>query len=95
MNSKEEIVNNWLPRYTGVPLEAFGDYILLTNFIGYVELFAEKFQVEIMGKQRPMQTATKENITIINSRFTVFFKMKFDLNMQKILKIFSLIFEID
>lgn len=66
MNSKEEIVNNWLPRYTGVPLEAFGDYILLTNFIGYVELFAEKFQVEIKGKQRPMQTATKDNITIIN-----------------------------
>jgi AMP nucleosidase len=66
MNSKEEIVNNWLPRYTGIALEAFGDYILLTNFIGYVELFAEKFQVEIMGKQRPMQTATKDNITIIN-----------------------------
>ena len=47
-------------------MEAFGDYILLTNFIGYVELFAEKFQVEIKGKQRPMQTATKDNITIIN-----------------------------
>ena len=66
MNSKEEIVNNWLPRYTGVPLENFGEYILLTNFIGYVELFSAKFNVEILGKQRPMQTATADNITIIN-----------------------------
>ena len=66
MNSKEEIVNNWLPRYTGVPLENFGEYILLTNFIGYVELFSAKFNVEVLGKQRPMQTATADNITIIN-----------------------------
>lgn len=66
MNSKEEIVNNWLPRYTGVSINDFGEYILLTNFIGYVELFAKKFNVEILGRQRPMQTATCDNITIIN-----------------------------
>ena len=24
-----EIVRNWLPRYTGMPLDKFGDYILL------------------------------------------------------------------
>jgi AMP nucleosidase len=66
MNTKEEIVNNWLPRYTGVPLEEFGEYILLTNFIGYVEMFADKFKAEVKGKQRPMQTATCDNITIIN-----------------------------
>lgn len=66
MNTKEEIVNNWLPRYTGVALENFGEYILLTNFIGYVEIFAKKFGVEILGVQRPMQTATADNITIIN-----------------------------
>lgn len=66
MNTKQEIVDNWLPRYTGVPNEEFGEYILLTNFINYVNMFSEKFDVEIKGKDRPMQSATAENITIIN-----------------------------
>lgn len=66
MKTKEEIVNNWLPRYTGTPIDRFGKYILLTNFKNYVEMFASKFGVEIMGQERPMQTATFENITIIN-----------------------------
>ena len=58
MKTKQEIVENWLPRYTGVPLEDFGEYILLTNFANYVEMFAEKFGVEVKGKDRPMQVAT-------------------------------------
>lgn len=66
MKNKEEIVRDWLPRYTGTPLEGFGKYILLTNFINYVEMFAERFNVPILGKERPMQTATAGNITIIN-----------------------------
>ncbi len=66
MKTKQEIVENWLPRYTGVPNEDFGEYILLTNFITYVEMFANKFGVEIKGVGRPMQSATAENITIIN-----------------------------
>jgi AMP nucleosidase len=66
MKTKEEIVKDWLPRYTGTPISAFGEYILLTNFINYVELFAEKFNVEIQGRDRAMQTATANNITIIN-----------------------------
>lgn len=66
MKSKEEIVQNWLPRYTGTPLEEFGEYILLTNFINYVQMFADKFGVEVKGRDRAMQTATAENITIIN-----------------------------
>lgn len=66
MKTKEEIVKDWLPRYTGRPLKEFGEYILLTNFIHYVELFAERFDVEIVGKDKPMQTATANNITIIN-----------------------------
>jgi len=66
MKTKEEIVNDWLPRYTGVPLENFGQYILLTNFHNYVDIFAEKFGVEVNGKGKPMQTATANNITIIN-----------------------------
>jgi AMP nucleosidase len=66
MKTKEEIVKNWLPRYTGTPLDEFGEYILLTNFINYVHMFAEKYGVEIKGLDKPMQTATAENITIIN-----------------------------
>ncbi|MFN3589745.1 MAG: AMP nucleosidase, partial [Spirosomataceae bacterium] len=27
MQTKEEIVKNWLPRYTGTPLEEFRPYI--------------------------------------------------------------------
>lgn len=66
MNSKEEIINNWLPRYTGTNLDEFGEYILLTNFDKYVELFAEMHQVSIKGTDRAMPTATANNITIIN-----------------------------
>lgn len=66
MKTKEEIVNNWLPRYTGAQLEDFGKFILLTNFSNYVSLFAEWNQVEVMGKDRPMQCATANGITIIN-----------------------------
>ena len=40
---KGAITRNWLPRYTGMPLEEFGEYILLTNFGHYVETFAERF----------------------------------------------------
>jgi len=66
MNTKEQIVNDWLPRYTGTQLNEFGKYILLTNFQNYLELFSQKFGVEIKGKKRAMQTATHGEITIIN-----------------------------
>lgn len=66
MKSKDEIVENWLPRYTGEKLENFGEYILLTNFSNYVKIFAEINQVDIVGLDRPMQCATAEGITIIN-----------------------------
>jgi len=66
MKTKEDIVKDWLPRYTGTTLDQFGEYILLTNFINYVELFAESFGVEIIGRNKPMQTATANNITILN-----------------------------
>ncbi len=66
MKNKEEIVANWLPRYTGQALEKFGQYILLTNFSNYVKLFAEWNKVEMIGLDRPMQCATADNITIIN-----------------------------
>jgi len=66
MTTKEQIVENWLPRYTGTPVEEFGSYILLTNFGNYVTMFAEKFGVEVKGTGRAMQTATAKDITIIN-----------------------------
>ena len=66
MKTKKEIVTDWLPRYTGLSLDKFGKYILLTNFINYVEIFSRKFGVEIVGKEKPMQTATFDDITILN-----------------------------
>lgn len=66
MNSKNEIVENWLPRYTGTPLENFGQYILLTNFTYYVNLFAQWNGVEVQGMDKPMPNATANGITIIN-----------------------------
>jgi AMP nucleosidase len=66
MKSKKEIVNNWLPRYTGMHLSGFGKYILLTNFGNYVRLFAEWNKVEVKGADKQMPNATAEGITIIN-----------------------------
>ena len=66
MKTKEEIVANWLPRYTKRNLEDFGEYILLTNFNKYVEIFAEKFNVPILGKDANMISASAEGMTIIN-----------------------------
>ena len=39
MKTKAEITANWLPRYTGVPVEQMSDYILLTNFNEYLHRF--------------------------------------------------------
>ncbi len=66
MKTKQEIVENWLPRYTGIKLEDFGKYILLTNFDNYVKKFAEWNNVEVMGQDRAMHSATAGGITIIN-----------------------------
>lgn len=67
MRDKLEIAANWLPRYTGMPIDKFGDYILLTNFHNYLERFAEKFNCDIYGEGRPMPCATNdEGLTLIN-----------------------------
>ncbi|WP_170311714.1 AMP nucleosidase [Pedobacter nototheniae] len=67
LKSKEEIVKNWLPRYTGRALDEFGDYILLTNFSKYVSMFSEwNDNAPIMGLDKPMQSVTANGITIIN-----------------------------
>ena len=66
METKEQIVSDWLTRYTGVPLADFGRYVLLTNFQRYVDIFAEITKADMQGLDKPMSSATKENITIIN-----------------------------
>ncbi len=65
MKTKEDIVKNWLPRYTGMKIEEFGKYILLTNFGDYLEKFASWHKVEIKGEKRSMPSVTAENITMI------------------------------
>ncbi len=66
MKDKQEIVSNWLPRYTGLPLEAFGEHILLTNFGGYLDTFARLTGAEVVGRDKPMPSATHDGITMIN-----------------------------
>lgn len=66
MKTKKDIVENWLPRYTGTELDEFGQYILLVNFSGYVVEFAEQHNVPVKGQGKAMQTATADGITIIN-----------------------------
>ncbi len=67
MKTKLDIAKNWLPRYTGTQIDEFGDYMLLTNFHNYVERFAERFNCDIKGIGKPMQTATNNaGLSIIN-----------------------------
>ena len=66
MKTKDEIVRNWLPRYTGEKLDNFGKYFLLTNFSYYVQLFADWNAVQVVGADKPMQCATADDVTIIN-----------------------------
>lgn len=66
MKTKAEIIENWLPRYTGMPLKKFGKYIIICNFHHYLERFAGLYGVAIAGINKPMQSATHGNITILN-----------------------------
>ena len=67
MLEKLQITRNWLPRYTGMPLDKFGKYILLTNFSNYVSRFAEQFNCRVYGEDRTMQASTNDDgLTIIN-----------------------------
>ena len=66
MKTKPEIVQNWLPRYTGQDLKDFGQYILICNFSNYIQIFAEMHGVPVTGMDKPMQCATADGITIIN-----------------------------
>ncbi|MBN2385763.1 MAG: AMP nucleosidase [Anaerolineales bacterium] len=66
MKTKEEIVTNWLPRYTGVALKDFSRYLLLVNFSDYLACFAEMHGVPVRGQDKPMPSASADGITIVN-----------------------------
>ncbi|HEY0054736.1 MAG TPA: AMP nucleosidase [Pedobacter sp.] len=67
LKTKEEIVKNWLPRYTGRSLDQFTNFILLTNFSRYLQLFSEwNNDAPIMGLDKPMQSVSAGGITLIN-----------------------------
>ena len=66
MRTKEEIVSNWLPRYTGVELGAFKPYVLLTNFSNYLDLFVAQTGAVIHGENKAMPVAIAEDIIMIN-----------------------------
>jgi len=66
MKTKEEIITNWLPRYTATALKDFGKYILLVNFDDYLQMFSEWFHVPVHGADKPMPNVTAEGITLIN-----------------------------
>lgn len=61
------ITKDWLPRYTGMEIDEFGDYVLLTNFAEYISRFSKMFGCDIQGESRPMQAATNtQGLTIVN-----------------------------
>ncbi|MBN1301483.1 MAG: AMP nucleosidase [Melioribacteraceae bacterium] len=67
MKTKLDIAKNWLPRYTGMKIDEFGDYLLITNFTNYVEKFADIFKCDVSGIGRPMQATTNpQGLSIIN-----------------------------
>ncbi len=69
MKTKQEIVESWLPRYTGTSLNDFGEYILLTNFGKYLEIFTSELGATLRGKDKPMPSATAGKITMIDFGF--------------------------
>ncbi len=66
MKTKQEIIENWLPRYTGIPIDEFSNYILLTNFQGYLEQFADSQGVKVSNRTLAMPAVRAGDITMIN-----------------------------
>lgn len=66
MKTKDEIVKNWLPRYSQSSLDEFGEFILLTNFNNYVDIFCELYGLEKPGYNANMRVAHGQDISIIN-----------------------------
>jgi AMP nucleosidase len=61
MVTKLDLAKEWLPRYTGMPIDSFGDWVLLTNFENYFIRFVTQFDCDVFGAGRPMQAATNSD----------------------------------
>ena len=66
MKNKSDIVENWLPRYTGIELSKMSDFVLLTNFQYYLHEFAEIHHTKVNGLDKAMPSATANGVTMIN-----------------------------
>ena len=66
VRTKEDIVSNWLPRYTGLQLEAFKKHILLTNFDNYIDIFCEQTGATVPVEGKAMRVAVAEDMAMIN-----------------------------
>lgn len=66
MKTKQDIVENWLVRYTGQKLEDFGKLVLLTNFNKYVDIFCDLKGVQPASMDSAMRCATEGGVTMIN-----------------------------
>lgn len=65
MKTKHDIACNWLPRYTGMPLELFEKHIILVNFSKYVKMFSEYNKSKIYGLDKEMMASSADGVTII------------------------------
>jgi AMP nucleosidase len=66
VRTKQDIVKNWLPRYTGLELDEFKSHILLTNFDNYLEIFCEMTGAVVKRPDRNMRVAIAEDMCMIN-----------------------------
>lgn len=66
VRTKEDIVNNWLPRYTGLALNEFKKYILLTNFDNYLDIFCQQTGAVVPHRDRAMKVAVADDMIMIN-----------------------------
>ena len=73
MKTKREIIENWLPRYTGIEINKFGKYILLTNFQGYLNEFCAIGKTTVADRNVAMPAATFNGITTFNKIFIITF----------------------
>lgn len=65
MKTKDEIVENWLQRYTNRRLDEFPGYVLLTNFMNYLDLFAELTGAHV-ERNCSMPNVIADGVAIIN-----------------------------
>lgn len=66
MRTKQEIVSNWLPRYTGVEAADFKKHLLLTNFDNYLDLFCQLTGAQVVAKDKAMKVAVADDMAMIN-----------------------------